>query len=302
MTTGPNSQGDRIKRLFQGAEDYISIIAPYIKVAALRSLLEAAPSSVHVRCVTRWLPREVADGVSDPEILDILEERGNFTLRLVDNLHAKIYIAGHNCLVGSSNVTKAALGDEVEVPNIEVLVATTVDDLGVALTLAEIAESERPASRLLADAVKNLSNLLPRSDLLMQTADMRWFPRSGRPDRAYSLYSSPSEGYIVSADQIILRDLAASNVPPGLGENEFQQQICILLRAIPLAKALLDATADTVLTQADALPHLSIFTDRYITANDLWRAFVEWMTHFFPDEVMRQEISQFALRRARLVR
>ena len=55
--------------------------------------------------MTRWLPREIAAGVSDPEILDVLEERGNFTLTLVDNLHAKIYVADENCLVGSSNVT-----------------------------------------------------------------------------------------------------------------------------------------------------------------------------------------------------
>ena len=302
MTSGPNSQGDRIKGLFEETQGNIAIIAPYIKVAALRSLLESVPAIAHVRCVTRWLPREVADGVSDPEILDTLEERGNFTLTLVDNLHAKIYIAGQKCLVGSSNVTRAALGDEVEVPNIEVLVATDVDDPGVAMTLVEIAASERSASRVLADAVRNLSNLLPKGEPQMGTVGMQWFPRSGRPDRAYYLYSSEIEGYILSADQITLSDLAASNIPPGLGEDEFRQQIRALLRGIPLAKALLEATVDTVLTQADALSHLSLLAGRGFTTNDLWRAFVEWMVHFFPNEIMKQEIAQMALRRARLMR
>ena len=76
-----------------------------------RSLLDVIPTATHLHCVTRWLPQEVAAGVSDPEILDMLEERGNFTLSLVDRLHAKLYIAGERCLAGSANVTLAGLGE-----------------------------------------------------------------------------------------------------------------------------------------------------------------------------------------------
>ena len=56
----------------------VAIIAPFIKVEALTSLLEVVPSTSHLRCVTRWLPREVADGVSDPEVFDVLEETRQF--------------------------------------------------------------------------------------------------------------------------------------------------------------------------------------------------------------------------------
>ena len=83
------TQGTLIRGLFRDTEGDVAIIAPFIKVGALSSLLEVIPPTVNVRCVTRWLPREVSAGVSDPEIIGVLEQRGNFTLSLVDNLHAK---------------------------------------------------------------------------------------------------------------------------------------------------------------------------------------------------------------------
>ena len=100
-----STQGSRIRVLLAGAVGEVTIIAPFVKVDALRSLIDVVPSAVHLRCVTRWLTREVAVGISDPEVLDVLEERGNFSLSLVDRLHAKLYIAGNRCLAGSSNVT-----------------------------------------------------------------------------------------------------------------------------------------------------------------------------------------------------
>ena len=301
MTTPGETQGDRIRGLFQHAERRIEIIAPFIKTAALRSLLEIVPPVAHLRCVTRWLPREVAAGVADPEILHLLEERGNFTLTLVDNLHAKLYIADDNCLAGSSNVTLLGLGVASVETNIEVLVATSVHDVGVASTLAEISHFERPATRALAEAARRLADRLPSPNAAGIEGDL-WFPRSRRPDHAFRLYSRPPEGYVVEADQLLLYDLAASNVPLGLSEDSLRTEICSLLSEIPLAETLLNATVDTTLTRADALSHLNLVATSEFTANDLWVAFVNWMTYFFPNDVMKQEITEVALRRARLLR
>ena len=301
MTPTDQTHGDRIRALFRDAEEGVAIIAPFIKVGALTSLLEVVPPTSHLRCVTRWLPREVAAGVSDPEILDILEERGNFTLTLVDHLHAKLYVSGQECLVGSANVTGAGLGEATDQANIEVLIAATVDDPGVALTLAEVSQVERPASRVLAEAARRLGDSLLSLNNIGNAEDI-WFPRSRRPERAYLLYSQLPDSYLVRADQLLLHDLAASNLPPGLDEETFQAQIRSLLSLIALAGALLDSTVDVTLTRADALSHLNLLTTGEFTTNDLWVAFVNWMAHFFPDKVMKQEISEVALRSARLLR
>ena len=299
MTAAGQTQGDRIRALFGGAQGEVAIIAPFIKVGALISLLEVVPPDTHLRCVTRWLPREVAAGVSDPEILDVLEERGRFTLTLVDSLHAKLYIAGDDCLAGSSNVTLPGLGETSD-GNIEVLVATTIQDPGVASTLGDIAEAERPATRTLAEATRRLADSLAQP-AAEPDGEKPWFPHSRRPEHVFRLYSRPPTGYLVEADRVLLSDVAGSNVPPGLEEKEFRTEIRALLATIPLAEALLDTTEDVTLTRADAHSHLALLATSDFSTNDLWLAFVNWMAYFFPDEVMKQQIAEVALRRAQLL-
>ena len=87
-------------------------------------------------------------------------------------------------------------------------------------------------------------------------------------------------------------------MPPGLDEQEFRTEIRALLFTIPHAEALLDATEDVTLTRADAHSHLELLAVDDFSTNDLWLAFVNWMAYFFPDQVMKQQIAEVALRRA----
>ncbi|MCY3816197.1 MAG: phospholipase D family protein [Gammaproteobacteria bacterium] len=296
-----DTQGARVRALFENASHEIAVIAPFIKVNALRSLLEVIPEALQLRCVSRWLPKEIAAGVSDPEILDLLEARGNFSLSLVDRLHAKLYIAGNRCLAGSANVTLAGLGEVGGGSNIEVLVETTIDDPGISATLAEIAQCERPATRSMAVTARRLADSLAGSMASTVGPEATWFPNSRRPEQAYRFYVQLPSGFIGAADQVLIADLASSDLPPGLEENEFRDGIRSLLAAIPLAKTFLESTEDTMLTRADASSWLDTIAGEEFSGSDLWIAFVNWMACFFPDQVMKQEIAETALRRARLL-
>ena len=53
-----DTQGARIRALFERADGEVAVIAPFMKVDALRSLLEVIPADLHLRCVSRWLPKE----------------------------------------------------------------------------------------------------------------------------------------------------------------------------------------------------------------------------------------------------
>lgn len=301
MTVDGDTQGRRIRALFENTEDDVSIIAPFIKVNALRSLLEAFPSETHLRCVTRWLPKEVAAGVSDPEILDVLEKRGNFSLSLVDTLHAKLYIAGDRCLVGSANVTHAGLGERGDSNNIEILVDTTIDDPGVAQTLGEISKTERPATRDIAQITRRLADSFSTSASSTAAIEILWSPISRRPQDAYLLYTQPPSGYTTAADRTLLNDLARANLQPGLEEDKFRSVIRSLLQAIPIAENFLKITGDTTLTFADTHSYFKEIAGDQVSANELWLAFVEWMAYFFSDQVMKQEITEIALRRAQIL-
>ena len=295
------TQGARIRALFEKADDEVAVIAPFIKVDALRSLMEVIPAEAHLRCVSRWLPREVAAGVSDPEILDLLQARGNFSLSLVDRLHAKLYIAGDRCLAGSANVTLAGLGEGRDTTNIEVLVETATDEPGIAATLEAIAEDERAATSSMARAVRRLAESLSSATTLAGTLIAQWFPGSRRPERAYGFYAQPPSGFLGGADQVLLDDVARANLPPGLDKGEFRDAIRSLLMPIPLAEDLLAASEDTTLTRADAASWLEAISGDDFSPNDLWIAFVNWMVHFFSDRVMKQEIAEIALRRAQVL-
>jgi len=296
-----DTQGARIRALFENSEGEVAVIAPFIKVDALRSLLEVIPAGSHLRCVSRWLPREIAAGVSDPEILDLLEARGHFSLSLVDRLHAKLYIAGDRCLAGSANTTLAGLGEVGDGGNIEVLVEATIDDPGIAATLDEIAQAERPATRSMARTARRLADSIAASTASAVGLDASWFPGSRRPEQAYTFYAQPPSGFVGAADRVLLADLAGSNLPPGLEEGEFRDAIRSLLSAIPLAETLLEASEDTMLTRADASSWLETIAGDDFSTDDLWLAFVNWMAYFFSDRVMKQEIAEIALRRARLL-
>lgn len=295
------TQGARIRALFQEEVGNLTVIAPFIKVDALRSILEVIPRGVHIRCVTRWLPEEIAAGISDPEILDLLEEHGDYRLTLADRLHAKLYIAGTRCLVGSANITSSGLGESERGGNIEVLVETTKDDSAVIATLEEIAKIERIATKSMAQVVRHLARCIENHKPSWEMLDSHWIPCSRHPDRAYILYTCPPADFITAADQILLKDLALANLPPGLNENEFQKSIRNLLAEIPVADSILSSTEDEVLTRADANSWLNVVATEDYSTQDLWLAFVQWVAYFFPDRVMVQEITELSLRRAQII-
>lgn len=290
--------GERIRLLLKDATEDVVIVAPFIKAEALRLLLQGVSTDVHIRCVTRWLPKEVAAGVSDLEVFDILEERGNFEMALVNRLHAKLYIAGDRCLVGSANVTLSGLG-EVQHSNVEVLIESQVADTGVEAVLKDIEMWARPVTRSVLEATRRLANSLSGITVLGEPEE--WIPKSRHPNLAYGFYREPPDDKGTSADRVLISDVAAANLPAGLTEEEFDREIRSLLATISIAQPILAATGDELLTCADAHSYLSTKESEYFTVHELWRAFVKWMAHFHADKVMEQEITEIALRRAQVL-
>ena len=129
-----------------------------------------------------------------------------------------------------------------------------------------------------------------------------WFPRSRKPECAYELYRKPPTGYLSNVDKILLADVASANIQPGLGEREFRLAIRTLLAQIPLAEQLLCDTEDMMLTKSEALPYIAPMAGTLFTTEDLWQAFANWMSDYYEDVVMKQEITEIALRRAQILR
>src|SRR3546814_17537694 len=71
-------------------------------------LLGAIPDDIAVTCVTRWRPDEIAAGVSDLEVFDLIRARATGTLLLQPHLHAKLYRTGDRRPLDSANISGRA--------------------------------------------------------------------------------------------------------------------------------------------------------------------------------------------------
>lgn len=299
MSDKTSTQGERIRLLFDDVDGDVAIIAPFIKLDALNSLLSVIPSRSHLRCITRWIPREVAAGVSDLQIFEVLLERGNASVFLVDNLHAKMYIAGSRCLVGSANLTLAGLGERGQHSNIEVLVETDIRDPGIVSTLNEIASVQRVATKEIAESARLLAEIITEHCDSDRQASLVWMPGSRIPQHAFRLYSVPPTGFIGKAERALLIDLAGFQ--PGLEESEFRQAVRSALHSIPMIGEFLESPRDLSLCLSDVYPVLQKDIGEQFLVEDRWHSFVQWMAYFFPDRVVIQERIELTLRRAQRV-
>jgi hypothetical protein len=105
-----NALGERVIDLCKEATSEPVIAAPFIKAATLSRLIAGGKPEVSIVCCTHWISEEIACGITDVEVWDVLKSRPNCKLYLRSNLHAKYYCADTRCLVGSANGTAAALG------------------------------------------------------------------------------------------------------------------------------------------------------------------------------------------------
>ena len=104
-------EGAKIRTVMANALHDVIVVAPYIKKGTLSLLFESLRGGAdRVICVTRWLPQDIASGVCDLEILDVMTAIPNGMLLLQPQLHAKYYRGDDRCLVGSANLTHRGLG------------------------------------------------------------------------------------------------------------------------------------------------------------------------------------------------
>lgn len=295
------SQGERIRSLLSEAKEEVKIIAPFIKVDALKSLINDIPVSTVVSCITRWHLKEVVAGVSDPEILEVLETRGNFNLHLVDQLHAKIFIADSLCLAGSVNVTLAGFGETSDSGNIEILLETNINDQSIIAVLEKIEETKREATNEMMQTMLRFSEILTIENIQYPESSVFWFPISRNPHKAYQFYCNPPRGYVKTADKMLIQDIINLNFAPGLKQKEFNHRVRSAINSIPFARSLLYSNKDIILTKSDIIAQLETLSSNEFSSNDLWLSFVEWVVAFFDDKVVRQEIIEVALRRAQIV-
>ena len=287
------AEGERIKALVAGAIREVILCSPFIKAKVFEAILSVIPGKISVRVVTRWRPPEVAAGLSDLEVFDIATERENTQVDLLHSLHAKLYVADNNCLVGSANLTATALGWRPD-SNLEVLISADRSDSDVSLLLDRLrgatpatfqirADIEKQASLLDKPALNESQDMLPE---MTEKASQAWLPRCAAPDKLYQAYRNSDTTILTENTQMdALGDLEDLGPTDNLSEDDFIVYIRGSLSQIPSIQIILDKIP-AGMTDAQGEQVVSLIRND-LAPSDVqkqWSIIRDWISVFFNDK------------------
>lgn len=283
------------------------LVAPFVKVGAVRALFERLESRVPVRCVTRWRLEELATGVSDLEVWSLFSGREHCQLLLVDDLHAKYFRFDRRVYVGSANLTLKGLGWAVQ-SNLEAMVSVDFGELGVEPFEKAVLSGAVQVDQAMYEEFRSALELfaLDRVPLAPEAADElsrleapvgeseNGFPREGglapgdiwlpvcrSPEYVYEAYAHREPLLSVSAKQAALLDLAHLKVPTGLSERQFR----LVVRGRLLASVLLRKIDDfLIVPRRFGEMRRWIAGQAAVTDPTLaWQTAMRWLLYFLPD-------------------
>lgn len=296
--------GERLVEIFSSGQGPVRIASPFIKSEPLQRVLSVLPDGTSVSVYTRWLPFEVAVGVSDVEVYDVvskLEKGGVFLLR---ELHGKAYFRGDKGLVGSGNLTLAGMGWRQQ-SNLEVFVESDIDEDSVSRFFDELERRAYEAGADIRGAIKKcaseidvdprLSGCVTRlvdgysseelehrdpADLSGSDGGSVWLPRTAEPRRLYDVYSDSGLSVLASTREDAQQDLDALGVPDGLGRAEF----VAFVRANLVQTGVVNIAHRSVIEGEE--PEKTFIREFGFTeeaAREQWEVVADWLMHFFPD-------------------
>lgn len=291
-SSGLRGIGATLELLCSESRRELLLVAPFIKAPMLGRLLQDKNESADLSVVTRWRPHEISTGVSDLEVFDVVREnQGRLFLR--QDLHAKYYRGDDHILVGSANVTAAALGWS-DRSNLELLVIVPPSE-------GEMSDFERllwPGAVLVDQSIhdmmraaveqcgaQEIRQLEPAwQELLIEPTDLEdWLPVLRNPSDLYRAYSGDAEAFSSGALEASRCDLAILRPPVGLSEDAFHEVIAAMLVTLPVVQ-LIDrcvATPQRFGHVRDVLQaHLGLSRNE---ASAAWQTMIRWLRYFLPD-------------------
>ena len=301
--------GDEVLRLIQTATRRVTIVAPFIKVDALERLINDLPADVELVVVTRWRVADLVAGVSDLGVYDVVSRCGG-TLYTRTDLHAKLFVADDQCLVGSANVTLAGLG-WAEDSNLELLTIVRCDDPQVIAFKEELFGGVIPVfewQRAMLDELVSRIAVGPTHtgdsvdgvDLDMRWTD--WVPRAMNPEDLFSVYSDTDSDVGRMTQDLLAKEIKRLGVVPGLDADGFRtwvQGAMIQSRLVMAVVARIEESGK--LTEVD-MERLLVRHESAagLDAREVLEALQRWLTHFLPDQYQTAPDSIKLIRARRL--
>lgn len=303
--------GNSVLDVIGSARSEVLIAAPYIKIKALERLMNNMPSTLNsFRCVTRWLPADIARGVCDLEILELIQAFPNGRLLIHPTLHAKYYRADQRCLIGSANITNRGLG-WATLPNIELLVELSANFAGLEKWEKTLVDAAVEANQELREQINREAERLIAEDAQYKTLETetnenhevpssQWVPICPVPEQLWNVYIGQGQDKMVtSALKAAQTDLKILQVPKGLCENLFNVYVSSIFKKMPLIQEI-QSLASSSLTDAEAQNFLrkKFHKSTQSEINQMWKVLKAWFICFLSHDY-RVEAVEMALVKGR---
>ncbi|MBU2848655.1 hypothetical protein HF925_08695 [Acidithiobacillus ferriphilus] len=291
--------GARLDALARATTTEVVVVAPFIKRIALQRVLAGAPLDATVLCVTRWRVDELARGVSDLEVYLDLVERGNARMLLVKELHAKYFRFDRDVIVGSCNITGAALGYK-DPSNLELAVALQAGEQTSAFE-ARVTADAVPVKHGMYDVMKRIIESMPmmptpsdanegadvdpllsaRSTLGATKDWAQWLPTCRAPNALYDAYAGHLDDLTLATRVAAQQDLQLLDLPRGLTRAQFDAFVAGTILSSPVVARLAEF-AVTPRRFGEMKDLLHVIAPATSATND-WQTTMRWLLHFAPD-------------------
>lgn len=280
--------GERLIDFVKGARRECVLAAPYIKAATLKRIINAIPEGGQIKVVTRWRIDEIAMGVSDLEIWDLIKLRGNTSLMLKPTLHAKYYRADQSIAFGSANLTDTALGWSKN-PNLEILEIMNLEHTRLEKFEDALFRGTTIVDERLYQIFLNALDAFPRPQHQMEpeivgpeiVSSENWRPCLRFPEDLYAFYAGNDEILTTAAREAAALDLAALQPPPALSPDAFKAWVGLAILQSEEFKEI-----DAFIVSSRRFGEMRNFIASR-GANDgswSWQTWMRWILHFLPSQ------------------
>ena len=285
--------GEEIASFLADARERVLIVAPFIKAKALELLLERIPPSVETEIVTRWHPADIVAGASDLEVFNLTKNK-QIPLYLRQDLHAKLFARDNQCLVGSANVTFAALGWNSSTSNLELIfpvcrMSERIREFEQELLAGRVSATQAKYDQL-RQLIRDIS--LPQdfkrkywgSENEIHQLPSNWIPQSRTPEDLYSVYCG-NQDFSRSGLELMRLELSQMRIIEGLDEVGFKAWVASAIQQTPLIDSVINHIEKhgelTELELQKIFSRIAVGAKPQKTAKVI-EALERWLTFFLP--------------------
>ena len=232
------------------------LVAPYIKVDALETVLGELQAEVSLECFSRWTPLDIQSGASDLECRTLVSSRGG-SFHLCNRLHAKYYRFDGQILIGSANLTASGLS-YAHSGNLEILCEPSQDFDWYTFESVLRHRSREVSDEEFLQWQECTVIETSATDLGMEIGGEgldNWKPQTRQPTYLWLSYiGKESQIPTIEQRELARLDLSILAIPKGLSVEKFNAWIKSSLRASPFMDTMRELSKRTIRRHGTSLP------------------------------------------------